>query len=120
MVIIHSGGRTGVVQLDTVTQEKKTAQQPYCKTVNQWGSRNGPGEGAIWGLSRSAQLDGKWSKDPERLREGSFIGQVTSCHIITGCATPAGNSATQFASWLRQPSVANGRLPVPRALNRTD
>ena len=76
----------------------------------------GPGEGAIRGLGRSAQLDGKWSKDLERLREGHFKGhtwQMMSCHVITGHAASAGNSMTRFASRSRQPLFTERRLLAP-------
>ena len=42
----------------------------------------GPGEGAIQGLGRSAQLDGKWLKDLEWLWEGPFKGLYSAGDIM--------------------------------------
>ena len=42
----------------------------------------GPGEGAIRGLGRSAQLDGKWSKDLEWLQEGPFKGSYSAGDVM--------------------------------------
>ena len=41
----------------------------------------GPGE-SYTGLGRSAQFDGKWSKDLEQLREGPFKGSYLADDVI--------------------------------------
>ena len=93
-----------------------------CITVNQWGSWNGPGrEGAIRGSSRSAQLDGKWSKtwnDYGWVLIKGGIWQMTSCHIITGHAASAGNLMTRFYITAPATVVMERRLLVPKAVNR--
>ena len=93
MSTIRSGVRTGVVQsatarLDTAKEEKITTQWIYLYNSKSVGVPGmGPGEGAIQGLIRSTQLDGKWSKTWNvygRVLIKGTIRQMTLCHVITG------------------------------------
>ena len=64
-------------------QEKITTQEFYWNNSKiSGGSRNGPGRESYTGLERSAQLDGKWSKDLEWLQEGPFKGSYSADDVI--------------------------------------